>query len=186
MRTLASLVLASLILLPTGLRANTKAIDSQARPIPQKAQERLEREVRHELLMLPYYGVFDNLAFRVDGYHVVLLGQVTRPTLKTDAERVVQKIEGVERVTNRIEVLPLSSHDDQLRLAVYRNVYGHSVLNRYALGAIPPIHIIVNKGDVTLEGVVSNAMDRNIAGMQANGVPGVFSVKNNLKTETPE
>lgn len=186
MRMLASLVLASLILLPAVPAASTKAIDSNARPIPEKALARLQREVRRELLTLPYYGVFDNLAFRVDGYHVVLLGQVTRPTLRSDAERVAKKIEGVERVTNRIEVLPLSSHDDRLRLAVYRNVYGHSVLNRYALGANPPIHIIVNRGDVTLEGVVANVMDRNIAGLQANGVPGVFSVKNNLRTETPK
>ncbi len=154
-----------------------------ARPIPQKAQARLERAVRHELLMLPYYGVFDNLAFQVNGYHVALIGQVTRPTLKTDAEHVVKKIEGVESITNRIEVLPLSPNDDRIRLAVYRAVYGQSVLNRYALGANPPIHIIVKNGNVALEGVVANKMDRNIAGIQANGVPGVFSVTNNLKVE---
>ncbi len=156
---------------------------SNERPIPQKARARLERDVRHELLMLPYYGVFDNLAFRVDGYHIALYGHVTRPTLKSDAENVVKKIEGVESITNRIEVLPLSPNDDRIRLAVYRAVYGHSALNRYALGANPPIHIIVKNGNVALEGVVANKMDRNIAGIQANGVPGVFSVTNNLKTE---
>ncbi len=156
---------------------------SDTRPIPHKARARLEREVRHQLLMLPYYGVFDNLAFRVDGYHIALFGQVTRPTLKTDAEHMVKKIEGVESITNGIEVLPLSPNDDRLRLAVFRAVYGHSALNRYALGANPPIHIIVKNGNVALEGVVANKMDRNIAGIQANGVPGVFSVTNNLKTE---
>ncbi len=154
-----------------------------ARPISQKARTRLERAVRHELLMLPYYGVFDNLAFRVDGYHVALLGQVTRPTLRTDAERVVKKIEGVESISNGIEVLPLSPNDDRIRLAVYRAVYLHGALNRYALGANPSIHIIVKNGHVALEGVVASKMDRNIAGLQANGVAGVFSVTNNLQTE---
>jgi hyperosmotically inducible periplasmic protein len=156
------------------------------RPVPPKATARLQNAVRHELLMLPYYSVFDNLAFRVVGYQVALSGQVTRPTLKTDAENVVKKIEGVEGVTNRIEVLPLSSNDDSIRWAVYRSVYGHGVLNRYALGANPPIHLIVKNGDVTLEGVVASAMDRNIAGIQANGVPGVFSVKNNLKVQSSD
>ena len=133
--------------------------------------------------MLPYYGVFDNLMFRVDGYRVTLLGQVSRPTLKTDAERVVKRIEGVEQVVNRIEVLPLSPNDDRIRRAVYRAVYGHSALQRYGLGAQPPIHIIVKNGNVALEGLVANTMDRNIAGIQANAVPGVFSVRNNLRVE---
>src|SRR5713226_5891005 len=148
-----------------------------------RGRARIERQVRHELIMLPYYGVFDNLLFRVDGYRVTLLGQVSRPTLKTDAERVVKRIEGVERIVNRIEVLPLSPNDDRIRRAVYRAVYGHSALQRYALGAQPPIHIIVKNGNVTPEGVVANTMDRNIAGIQANGVPGVFSVRNNLQVE---
>ena len=103
-----------------------------------RSQERLEREVRHELVMLPYYGVFDNLAFRVDGVKVTLLGEVTRPTLRSDAEAVVKKIEGVESVDNQIEVLPLSPNDDRIRLAVYRAVYQQASLSRYALQAIPP------------------------------------------------
>src|SRR5438876_1042256 len=103
-----------------------------------RGRERIERQVRHELIMLPYYGVFDNLMFRVDGYRVTLLGAVSRPTLKTDAERVVKKIEGVEQVINRIEVLPLSPNDDRIRRAVYRAIYGHSALQRYGLGANPP------------------------------------------------
>jgi hyperosmotically inducible periplasmic protein len=148
-----------------------------------RALSRIEREVRHELVMLPYYGVFDNLSFRVNGGTVTLMGQVSRPTLKTDAERVVKGIEGVERVVNNVEILPLSSLDDEIRLATYRAIYGHTALNRYVLRAVPPIHIIVKNGNVTLEGVVANEGDKNIAGLQANTVPGVFSVTNNLKVE---
>ena len=159
------------------------AAPAGARNVSPQGRGRLEREVRHQLVMLPYYGVFDNLAFRVDGYNVTLFGQASRPTLRTDAERVVRRIEGVERVTNNIEVLPLSPNDDRLRVGLYRSIYGHSVLNRYALGAHPPIHIIVKNGNVTLEGVVATRMDRNVANIQANSVPGVFAVRNNLQVE---
>lgn len=148
-----------------------------------RARVRLEKEVRHELVMLPYYGVFDNLAFKVEGYKITLLGQVTRPTMKKDAERVVKSIEGVEAVDNQIQVLPLSSFDDRIRVAVYRAIYGHPALNRYALLAVPSIHIIVNNGEVTLEGVAANEGDKNIANIQANGVSGVFAVKNHLSVE---
>lgn len=148
-----------------------------------RARVRLEKEVRHELVMLPYYGVFDNLAFKVEGYKITLLGQVTRPTMKKDAERVVKSIEGVEAVDNQIQVLPLSSFDDRIRMAVYRAIYGHPALNRYALLAVPSIHIIVNNGEVTLEGVAANEGDKNIANIQANGVSGVFAVKNHLSVE---
>jgi hyperosmotically inducible protein len=151
-----------------------------------KGYDRFVKEIRHELVMLPYYGVFDNLAYKVDGYKVTLLGQVTRPTLKSDAERVVKDIEGVESVTNNIEVLPLSPNDDRLRLALFRAIYGQSALNRYALNAVPPIHIIVKNGNVTLVGVVANEGDKNIANIQANSVPGVFSVTNNLVVEGKE
>ncbi len=155
---------------------------NQRGPSP-RAEERLIKEVRHELVMLPYYGVFDNLTYRVNGYNVELNGQVTRPTLKTDAEGVVKKIEGVEKVTNNIEVLPLSPNDDRLRVAVYRAVYGHPSLNRYAMQAVPPIHIIMKNGNVTLEGVVANKGDSDIANIQAHGVAGVFGVTNNLRVE---
>ncbi len=154
---------------------------AQSHQPSERARANIEREVRHELVMLPYYGVFDNLAFRVDGYTVTLLGQVTRPTLKSDAERVVKKIEGVESVKNEIKVLPLSTMDDRLRLALYRAIYGNTALNRYALRAVPTIHIIVENGNVTLEGVVSTEADKNIANIQANGVSGVFSVTNHLR-----
>jgi hyperosmotically inducible protein len=133
--------------------------------------------------MLPYYGVFDNLAYKVEGYTVTLIGQVTRPTLKSDAENVVKKIEGVEHVKNEIEVLPPSPGDDRIRRAEYRTIYGDTGLNRYALQAVPPIHIIVKNGNVALEGVVATEADKNVAGIRANGVSGVFAVVNNLRVE---
>jgi hyperosmotically inducible protein len=146
---------------------------------------RLENQVRHELVMLPYYGVFDNLAFRVeDGDTVRLVGQVVRPTLRSSAENVVRNVEGVESVINDIEVLPLSPNDDRIRRAVYRAIFGTPGLDRYALQPVPPIHIIVKNGDVTLEGVVATEMDRNLANIKANGVSGVFSVTNNLRVES--
>ena len=149
-----------------------------------KAIERITREARHELVMLPFYGVFDNLAYKVDpDGTVTLLGQVSRPTLKSDAENAVKRIEGVERVVNNLEVLPTSINDDNIRRAVYRAIYGNSVLSQYQLRAVPPIHIIVKNGHVALEGVVARAMDKQIAGVQANGVSGVFSVENNLRVE---
>jgi hyperosmotically inducible periplasmic protein len=148
-----------------------------------KAQDRLTREVRHELVMLPYYGVFDNLVYRVDGSTVTLMGAVTRPTLKSDAGNVVKGIEGVEKVDNKIQVLPLSSMDDGLRVAEYRAIYGHPGLDRYAMQSVPPIHIIVDNGKVTLEGVVANQGDKDLANVRANTVGGVFSVVNNLRVE---
>ncbi|MEK7408060.1 MAG: BON domain-containing protein [Acidobacteriota bacterium] len=144
------------------------------------ALSQFERQVRHELIMLPYYGVFDNLAFRVDGREVTLLGQVSRPTLKTDAERVVARLEGVEKVVNQIEVLPLSSFDGRIRLQAYWAIYGHSAMLQHAVQPIAPIRIIVKNGNVTLEGAAASEMAKNIANLQANGVPGVFSVTNNL------
>jgi hyperosmotically inducible protein len=163
---------------------------SLATPQQQRARssanpsDSLKREVRHELVMLPYYGVFDNLAYRVNGSEVELYGQVTRPTLKSDAEQVVKRIEGVEKVVNNIEVLPVSPMDDRIRMEAYRAIYAHPALNKYALQAVPPIHIIVKNGTITLEGVVANEADKNIAGIQANSVPGVFKVVNNLRVES--
>jgi hyperosmotically inducible protein len=149
-----------------------------------KGTERIIKEVRHELVMLPFYGVFDNLSYKVDpDGTVTLLGQVARPTLKSDAENSVKRIEGVEKVVNNIEVLPTSINDDRIRRNVYRAIYGNSVLSQYQLRAVPPIHIIVNNGHVALEGVVSRSMDKQIAGVQANQVSGVFSVANNLRVE---
>src|SRR6476660_7615312 len=138
----------------------------------QSAADRVTREVRHELVMLPYYDVFDNLTYRVDGPKVTLFGQVTRPTLKSDAENVIKKIEGVERVDNQIEVLPLSPNDDRVRRATYRAIFSKAPLQRYQLSAVPPIHIIVKNGNITLEGVVANDGDKNIAEIAAKGVHG--------------
>jgi hyperosmotically inducible protein len=150
-------------------------------------QSKLVKEVRHELLSLPYFGVFDDLGFSVNGGQVTLMGAVTRPTLKSDAENVVKRIEGVTSVVNNIEVLPLSPNDDHIRRATYRAIYGDSSLGtRYGFQAIPSIHIIVKNGNVRLEGVVANEMDKTIAGMRANGVPGVFGVENALTVEQKE
>src|SRR5579862_3660352 len=135
------------------------------------AATNIAREVRHQLVMLPYYGVFDNLSFRVDGSKVTLFGQVTRPTLKSDAGNVVKKIEGVTQVDNQIEVLPLSPMDDRIRFAEYRAIYGDPSLGtRYGYRALPSIHIIVKNGQVTLEGVVANQGDKNLINIRANGV----------------
>lgn len=144
----------------------------------------LAEEVRHQLVMLPYYGVFDNLEFRIEGVDtVVLSGQVTRPTLKRDAERALKRLESVSKVVNNIEVLPLSPHDDDIRIAAYRAIYSKPGLDRYALRAVPPIHIIVKGGNITLVGVVANEGDRNLAEIASKGVSGAFSVTNKLQVE---
>src|ERR1700687_441312 len=134
------------------LASPTAQNNQPAGAISQKGIDRIIKEVRHELVMLPFYGVFDNLAYKVDpDGTVTLLGQVSRPTLKSDAENVVKHIEGVEKVVNNIEVLPTTINDDQIRRATYRAIYGNSVLSQYQLRAVPPIHIIVNNVHVTLE-----------------------------------
>jgi BON domain-containing protein len=160
------------------------ALSAANAALPQKQKEPkaqdLIKEVRHQLVLLPYYSVFDNLAFRVEGSKVTLIGQVVRPTLKSDAEAVVKKVEGVSSVANEIEVLPLSPNDDQIRRAAFRAIYSEPSLSRYAESAVPSIHIIVKNGNVTLEGVADNDTDKNLANLRANGVPNVFSVKNNL------
>ncbi|HWE48613.1 MAG TPA: BON domain-containing protein [Bryobacteraceae bacterium] len=144
----------------------------------------LAQEVRHKLIMLPRFGVFDDLGFRVEGSTVILEGQVAQPILKDDAEHAVKKIEGVTNVVNNIEVLPLSPNDDRIRRAMFRAIYGDPEIGtRYGYSAVPSIHIIVKNGDVRLEGVVSNEMDRNLIGIRANGVPGVFKVENDLRVE---
>jgi len=156
--------------------------DSQRRasnPPPQFTQ-RVQREVMHQILMLPYYGVFDIIGFKVEGYDVTLLGKVTRPTLKDDAAYAIKHIEGVEHINNRIEVLPVSFFDDRLRRDEFRAIYGYGPLQRYALPPIKPIRIIVEHGHVTLEGIVDSQFDKNVAFIRANGVAGAFSVTNNL------
>ena len=176
-----SLLAATPVALHGGLEDRKATVQKERDP--SQEQRRLEREVRHELVTLPYYDVFDNLEYRVNGSEITLSGQVVRPTLKSGAENVVKNIEGVEKVTNNIEVLPVSPNDDRLRVSVYRAIYGHTALQRYSVRSVPPIHIIVRNGNVTLEGVVAGEGDKNIANIQANGVSGVFSVKNNLRVE---
>ena len=147
-------------------------------------QSRIAQEVRHQLVMLPYYSIFDDLAFRVDGSTITLLGAVTNPVLKSDAENVTKRVEGVTQVNNQIEVLPLSPMDSQIRRAEARAIYGDSMIgDRYGYQALPSIHIIVKNGHVVLEGVVANQGDKNLINIRANGVPNVFSVQNNLVVE---
>jgi hyperosmotically inducible periplasmic protein len=143
----------------------------------------LTKEVRHELVMLPFYSVFDNLQYKVDGAKVTLIGQVFRPNMKSDAESAVKHIEGVEAVDNQIKVLPTSPFDDQIRRAEFRVIYSSEPLQMYAVRSVPPIHIIVDNGHVTLEGSVATEADKDLAGLRANTVPNVFSVTNNLRVD---
>ena len=161
--------------LAMGLAASTAQLFARA------PQGDLGDAVRHELVMLPYYNVFDDLGYQVNGGTVILSGDVTRPVLKSDAENVVKRIPGVTNVVNDIKVLPLSPFDNQTRRAVYRSIFGYASLYRYAMGTQPSIRIIVDNGHVTLKGVVDNEGDKNLAYIRANGVPGVFSVTNDLR-----
>ena len=140
-------------------------------------------QVRKQIVKLPFYSIFDNITFQLNDGVVTLGGEVYRPSLRKSAERVALQVEGVQSVVNNIEILPTSFHDDRIRLAVARSIFTNSVLDRYSLQANPPIHVIVRNGDVTLEGVVNREMERNVAGIVANGVPGVFSVTNNLRLD---
>jgi hyperosmotically inducible protein len=142
-------------------------------------EEWLKEQVLQVLVLLPWYWVFDNLAFEVDGSEVTLLGKVTQPSTKSDAEKAIRRIEGVTNVINKIEVLPVSPMDDQIRRAEFRAIYGE----KFAVGAVPTIHIIVEGGQVTLEGVVASQADKDLAGIRAKTVPSVFSVTNNLRVE---
>jgi hyperosmotically inducible periplasmic protein len=170
-----------LLILFAGLLVLATLSTAQDAQLSAKSEERIVKEVRHELLMLPYFGVFDYIAYKVTGPTVTLLGQVVRPSLKSDAENVVKKIEGVEKVDNQIEVLPPSPMDDRLRIQLFKAIYQEPALQKYELGVQKPIRIIVKNGRVTLEGVVDSEGDKNLAGMRANGVPGIFSVTNNLQ-----
>ena len=149
-----------------------------------KSRGTIEDQVRHELAMLPYYNVFDDLSFRVDNGAVTLFGEVTQPVVKDDAVRAVKHVEGVTAVNDQIEVLPLSPFDNQIRRSAYRAIYGFPALQRYAMGVVPSIHTIVKNGHVTLEGVVATEQDKQMAFMRANGVPNVFSVENHLQVRS--
>jgi hyperosmotically inducible protein len=144
----------------------------------------ITKQIRQRLVTLPFYGVFDNLAYSYEDGVVTLYGQVVRPTTKKDAERSVERVSGVDQVINRIEVLPLSSFDDRIRIATYRAIYRQPGLDRLAVQAVPPIHIIVKRGHVTLEGVAPTRGDATRAYIAARTVPHAFSVTNNLRVES--
>lgn len=148
-----------------------------------KSQQELVKEVRHQLVMLPYYSVFDILSYKVEGGTVTLEGAVVRPSLKSDAEAAVKSVSGVTSVVNNIEVLPASTMDDQIRRAEFRAIYSEPSLSRYGYQAVQAIHIIVKNGHVTLEGAVDNSGDKNLANIRASSVPNVFSVANNLQVQ---
>ena len=149
----------------------------------QRMQDRISREVFHELVTLPQLTIFDNLQYKVDGNKVTLMGQVRDAILKDSAEKVVKHIEGVDTVNNQIEVLPTSGNDERIRRDVARALFNDERLFRYSMGSVPPIHIIVKNGHVTLEGVVNSEADKNEANIRANSVPGVFSVDNHLQVQ---
>jgi hyperosmotically inducible protein len=164
----------------TGLVAIAPAASAR---VVQVNESQLNQEVGRRLSTLSWYGVFDNLQYQVNGSEVILSGQVIseHDQTKYDAEKAIKTIEGVTKVVNSIQVLPLSPMDNRIRQAEYRAIFSKSDLSRYTLGVIPPVHIIVNGGHVALEGTVINQMDRIVAGIAANSVPGVFSVKNDLQ-----
>src|SRR5665213_1106687 len=170
LRFLSAIVLAGAISLTMG------TFSANAAPTTNPKVKSIPEQVHHELAMLPWYGAFDNLAYQVNGTEVILSGQVTseHAVTKDDAGKFVSSIPGVTNVINNIEILPVSLFDNQIRRAEYRAVFSRGDLGRYTLGAIPQVHIIVKNGHVSLEGVVMNQMDKNMAGIFANTVPGVF------------
>ena len=175
----AGLIVASLISVSAYAQGTQTTLQHRQAAV----EVQLQREVRHVLVMQPLYSVFDNLEFKVDGDRVTLMGQVVNPALKAGAAASVKAIEGVSAVDNQIEVLPLSPDDNRIRRAEFRKIYSAPGMDKYAIQAVPPIHIIVNMGRVTLVGVVASEADKTVAGIRANTVPGVFSVTNNLKVE---
>jgi hyperosmotically inducible periplasmic protein len=180
-------LLAFLLLLPAVTTAKKDNSHNDAFMPEERNEAQIMKEVRHQLLLLPYYGVFDDLAFKADGGTITLMGAVTRPTLKSDAEGVVKRINGVTNVVNQIEVMPLSPNDDHIRLAEYRAIYGDSALStRYGFRALPSVHILVKNGHVQLEGWVANKFDYNLINIRAKGVSGVFSVSNDLQIESEQ
>ena len=146
----------------------------------EKSTSPVEREIHHQLLLLPYYSVFDNLEFSLSGSKVILVGQVVRPTLKANAEAAVKSIEGVVTVDNRIEVLPVSAADDDLRAAIYRAVFEDDELKKYGSETLPTLHILVKNGHVSLAGFVDSEGDKNLAATRTRGVANVGAVRNDL------
>lgn len=164
----------------------TPVLLSQSAPAKktQKPQENLppglSGEIRHQLASLPFYSVFDFVRFTLEGKKVTLTGQVVRHSLKDDAEAAMKSIEGVDAVVNQIEVLPASPSDNELRRAIYRALYEDPTLARYSTQNVPPIHIIVKNGNLSLEGYVESLSDKNLAASRAGSVTSLLSLKNNL------
>jgi osmotically-inducible protein OsmY len=181
------MVLAAMVLaLGTTGQAFASAVDQTAVSADTRLEQRLSGEVRHELAMIPQVTIFDNLAYRVDGNTVTLVGQVRDAIIKDSAEKRIKHLEGVERVDNQIEILPASFNDDRIRRQVARAVFNDPRLSAYAIQSVAPIRIIVKHGHVNLEGVVRTETEKDDAFIRANGVPGVFSVQNNLQVEQPK
>ena len=178
------------LMLPAILLVLTVAGAAQTRdPVPRgsaRFEQWLTEEVRHQLVMVPWYSVFDNLQYKVNGSEVTLLGQVVLDRTKEGAESRVKGIEGVTKVINNIEILPASPNDDRIRQSEYRAIFGGSPLDKYAMGVVQPVHIVVKNGHVTLEGSVLNAGDKQMMEIRAKGVSGVFSVTNNLRIENSQ
>lgn len=179
MKRLRSLALMGVLALMTPLFLSATTTPSTNPAMDNES--RIVKSVRHELLMLPYYSIFDDLSYTVSGNTVTLYGDVVRPVLKSDAQNLVKRIEGVEQVINQVRVLPLSSFDNSIRWRAMRAIYGYPMLQRYGMGTHPSIHIIVDNGHITLRGVVDNQTDKDVAYLRANGVSGVFSVTNDLR-----
>jgi osmotically-inducible protein OsmY len=160
-------------------------VKSSAKPA-ESAATSLSREIHHQILVLPFYSVFDSINFTLEGHKVTLTGQVLRRALKENAEGAIKSIEGVDMVVNQIEVLPTSPADDEIRRAVYRALYEDSTLQKYAVQSVPPVHIIVKNGSVMLEGTVESTADKNLAGTRAGGVANTSGVKNDLMVRAKE
>jgi hyperosmotically inducible protein len=187
MRKRLHIFLAAVLALGTTGLALASSTDQSAQAVNSntRLEQRLSSQVRHELNMVPQFTVFDNLSYRVDGSTVTLFGQVRDAIVKDSAEARVKRLEGVERVDNKIEILPASFNDDRIRRQVARAVFNDPRLFNYGIQSVPPIHIIVKNGHVNLEGMVRTQTDKDDAFIRANGVPGVFSVQNNLQVEQP-
>jgi hyperosmotically inducible protein len=175
-------MLAAMLLFGAGIAG---AANKQEAPVPGTDAD-LQQRIGHEVRMYPYYSIWDDISYRVSNGQVELFGAVNQPYKKSDIEHIVQRIPGVRSVTDEIKVLPLSNFDDRIRLAVARAIYRDPVLSRYALQPVGSIHIIVDNGHVTLTGVVSNDMEKNVAGIRAGGAGLSFgAVTNNLQVEHP-
>jgi hyperosmotically inducible protein len=168
-----------------GVAGQTVPVRNSAKP-PENGASNLSREIHHQILVLPFYSVFDSINFTLEGRKVTLTGQVLRRSLKENAEGAMRSIEGVDTVINQIEVLPASPADDDLRRAVYRALYEDSTLERYAVQNVPPLHIIVKNGSVALAGSVESLSDKNLAGARARAVPKVTAVRNDLAVHAKE